>query len=167
MGSGSREHRALAEPLGEWIARAGYHLLTGGGSGVMAAASRGFQRVPERLGSVLAVLPADAASANRRPPAGYPNEWVEIPIRTHLPLSGERGTEPLSRNHINVLTADVVLALPGSSGTSSEVRLALAYRRPVAAHVRSREDIPRLPDEVEVLPDLAAVAAFVRSALAT
>ena len=31
------------------------------------------------------------------PMDGYPNQWVEIPVLTHLPLSGERGTEPMSR----------------------------------------------------------------------
>ena len=35
--------------------------------------------------------------------------WVELPIRTHLPHSGERGTDVRSRNHINALTADVMI----------------------------------------------------------
>jgi predicted Rossmann-fold nucleotide-binding protein len=33
----------------------------------------------------------------------------------------------LSRNHINVLTSDAVLVLPGGSGTLSEVELAAEY----------------------------------------
>ena len=98
----------------------GFHLLTGGGEGVMAAVSEAFAVVPDRRGLAIGVLP----NANDDPlcsqPAGYPNRWVELAIRTHLPLSGVRGLGPLSRNHINVLTADVVIALPGGAGTSSE-----------------------------------------------
>src|SRR5262249_50687286 len=45
MGSGSEEHADLAEPLGRWLAEAGFDLLTGGGRGVMAAACRGFAAV--------------------------------------------------------------------------------------------------------------------------
>ena len=37
----------------------------------------------------------------------------------------------MSRNHLNVLTADAVVALPGGAGTRSEVELALEYRRPL------------------------------------
>ena len=39
------------------------------------------------------------------------NRFVELPIRTHLHLSGAQGTELASRNHINVLSSDVVIAL--------------------------------------------------------
>lgn len=43
---------------------------------------------------------------------------------THLPLSGPFGTEDRSRNHISILSSDVVVALPGGDGTSSELQLA-------------------------------------------
>ena len=39
MGSGVERHDALAGAVGTWIARQGFHLLTGGGEGVMAAVS--------------------------------------------------------------------------------------------------------------------------------
>lgn len=45
--------------------------------------------------------------------------------------AGVAGQEALSRNHINILTSDVVVALPGGPGTASEVRLALHYGKPV------------------------------------
>ena len=72
-----------------------------------------------RRGLVLGVLPGDPASGHA--PAAYPNPWVEIVIRTHLPHSGVLGTDSLSRNHINVLSADAIVALPGGAGTASEV----------------------------------------------
>src|SRR5690349_12237256 len=93
MGSGTDEHAALAEPLGRWVAEQGYDLLTGGGAGVMAAACRGFAAVPDRRGVSVGVLPAG-------PPPGYPNPWVDVAIRTHLPRRGKEGTDVLSRNHI-------------------------------------------------------------------
>src|ERR671934_202021 len=67
------------------------------------------------------------------PPPGYPNAWVDVAIRTHLPKRGAEGADVLSRNHINVLSADVVIALPGGPGTRTEVQLALRYGRPLIA----------------------------------
>lgn len=132
MGSGVDRHDALAAPLGRWIARRGYHLLTGGGGGVMAAVSEAFASVTERQGLVIGVLkgfPGD----DGRVVSATPNPWVEVPIRTHLPLSGAQGTDALSRNHVNVLTADVLVVLPGGEGTRSEAELAVRYAKPVVA----------------------------------
>jgi predicted Rossmann-fold nucleotide-binding protein len=169
MGSGSDSHRERAAALGQWLAREGVHLLTGGGSGVMSAVSEAFCGVPERRGLVIGVLPgeepANGSTAPAAPRPGYPNPWVEIPIFTHLPLSGRRGLDPRSRNHINVLSSDVLIALPGGAGTASEVALALRYRRPVIAHLDERGQIDGLPDEAVVASDLAAVQEFVRSHL--
>jgi uncharacterized protein (TIGR00725 family) len=160
MGSGEREHAAKAESLGRWLAGEGVHLLTGAGRGVMEAVSRAFQAVPDRAGLVVGIAPCGEDAATQRP--GYPNPFVELAILTHLPLSGAAGTEPLSRNHINVLSSNVLVALPGGPGTASEVALALRYRRPIAAFVDQRSDIPDLPDEVPALATLPEVQAFVR-----
>jgi uncharacterized protein (TIGR00725 family) len=158
MGSGARAWRERAAPLGEHLARRGVHLLTGGGGGVMAAVSAAFHAVPERRGRVLGVLPGRGVPP--APPEGYPNPWGELPIRTHLPLSGRQGTDDRSRNHVNVLTSDALVVLPGSSGTLSEVALALRYRRPLVAWVRAADELPGLPPEVPRADDLEAVAAF-------
>jgi len=166
LGSGREPHEEKAKPLGEWLAREGVHLLTGGGGGVMEAVSRAFRHVSPRKGLVIGILPGTATDSGYSPRLGYPNPWVEIPIRTHLPKSGVEGTDLLSRNHLNVLTADVSIALPGSSGTASEVELALRYGRPLIAYLKGRDEIPNLPDEVEVTSDLEAVKAFVRAQLA-
>ncbi len=163
MGSGTEPHADRAVPLGRWLAKEGVHLLTGGGAGVMEEVSRAFALVPGRQGLVLGVLPGDPSSGLA--PAGYPNCWVELAVRTHLSHSGARGTEPLSRNHINVLTADVIVALPGGAGTASEVALALAYGRPVIAFVDVPTDIPGLPGGVPVARGLEEVVAFVRRVL--
>lgn len=130
MGSGTREFAPHALALGRGLASAGVHLLTGGGGGVMAAVSSGFASVERRDGLIVGVLPAepdDTASS----PVGYPNEHVELVIRTHLTARGEDGADVMSRNHINVLSSDVIIAMPGGTGTQSENDLAQRYQKPL------------------------------------
>ena len=164
LGSGRVGHEALAEPLGDWIARSGFHLLCGGGGGVMLTVSRAFASVAGRRGVAVGVLPGRVDSGGLRSPPGYPNDWIDLPIRTHLPFSGEQGMDPLSRNHINVLSSDVIVALPGGAGTRSEVELAVMYRRPVIAYLGRDGVIEGLAaGAVPVAADLDEVAGFVES----
>ncbi len=165
MGSGQEPHEQKAQLLGRWLAGEGVHLLTGGGRGVMTAVSRAFSEVEGRRGRVIGVLPG--AEGAERSKTGYPNPWVEIPIYTHLVFSGKQGGDMLSRNHINVLSSNVVIALTGSAGTSSEVALALSYGRPVVCYLDTRDQIPDLADEVPVCGELDGIAKFVRSRLRT
>lgn len=165
LGSGRDAYADRSVPLGRWLAAEGVHLLTGGGGGVMAAVSEAFAGVAGRRGLVIGVLPA-RSPAVAAPPPGYPNPWVEIPIVTHLPLTGEYGTEPLSRNHINVLTPDVLVALPGGAGTLSEVVLALRYGRPLVAWLDDPHELPGLPAGTVVEPTFGGVQAVVRRHLA-
>ena len=168
MGASGAPHAERSRRVGEWIARAGYHLLTGGGPGVMAAVTEAFVGVPDRRGLAIGVLPASGRGgidgAAGQPPRGYPNPWVEIAIRTHLDSLGERGGDERSRNHVNVLSSDVLIFLPGSAGTASEARLALRYARPSIAHLDARADLPGLPDAIRVEPEFARVEVFVRDA---
>ena len=176
MGSGTRPHLERASALGRWLAECGVHLLTGGGGGVMAAVSKSFYDTPDRQGLVIGILPCNESLESNESPEeskagrpnakdGYPNQWVEIPILTHLPSSGERGTEPMSRNHINVLSSDVIVALPGDAGTLSEVRLAVRYERPVIAFVEPDEEILGLPNSVPISNSLEGVQTFVMTQL--
>ncbi len=168
MGSGSRPYLERASPLGSWLAQYGVHLLTGGGGGVMAAVCRSFYETPNRRGLVIGILPGDESPSNPKEgyaQQGYPNQWVEIPVLTHLPSSGERGTEPMSRNHINILSSDVIVALPGDAGTGSEVRLVVRYGRPVIAFVESDQEIPGLPSSVLVSSSLEGVRTFAMAQL--
>lgn len=165
IGSGDEEHHALAEPVGTMIAELGADLLTGGGAGVMTAVSRAFSSVPERQGLVVGIVPGEFRDGAYRPRPGYPNRWVDIAIFTHLPLSGPQGLDLMSRNHINVLSSDVLIALPGGEGTRSEIELALQYDRPLVAYLSARGDIPRLPASVRVAGSLDEVRAFVTARL--
>lgn len=67
------------------------------------------------MGMAIGVLPCREDDPHCQPKPGYPNPWVEVPLVTHLPLSEPRGTEPLSRNHIIVLSSAAVIALPGGA----------------------------------------------------
>ena len=162
MGSGEHRHEDLAQPLGTWLASQGVHLLTGGGAGVMAAVSQAFHSVEDRRGLTIGVLPCGEYSPDS--PPGYPSPWIEIPIQTHLPRSAAKDTALHSRNPINILTSDVIVALPGSLGTSSEVKLALHHGRPLIAFIHQRSDIPDLPKEVQATDELERVQQFVREA---
>lgn len=164
MGSGTHAHQARADRVGRWLAKEGVHLLTGGGGGVMAAVSEAFFTVRNRKGSVIGIIPGGTGERPQAPP-GYPNPWVEIPIFTHLPFSGSAGIDVQSRNHINILTSRVIIALPGSAGTASEVMLAQKYNRSLVAFLKKREEIPGLSENVMVTDKFDRVTSFVRSVL--
>jgi uncharacterized protein (TIGR00725 family) len=166
LGSGSAAHEERARALGRWLAGQGVHLLTGGGGGAMGAVSRAFSEVPNRRGLVIGIIPGATPWEVAEPRPGYPNPWVEMAVFTHLHLSGQSGTDPLSRNHINVLSSNVLVALPGGAGTASEVSLALRYGRPLIAYLGARDEIPELPAAVPVENDLERIKAFVREKIA-
>jgi uncharacterized protein (TIGR00725 family) len=137
IGSGEKTYFELSSPIGKWIAENGYHLVNGAGAGSMAAVAKAFTEVPNRKGMALGIIPSNDFhdTPEKRKihsnPQNYPNSYIEIPIITHLPLSGNQGQEIGSRNHIVVLTANIVLALPGTAGTESEIQLCLDYKKPL------------------------------------
>jgi predicted Rossmann-fold nucleotide-binding protein len=156
------------EEIGRLVAGLGVDLLTGGGRGVMEAVSRAFVEASPRRGISIGVIPATVepltaieqrqdADVRYRPPDGYPNPWIELAIYTHLPDSGREGTLRSSRNHINVLSADAIVALPGDEGTESEMWLAVHYGVPIVvygAHARP------VPAGIMQAPALADVREF-------
>src|SRR5262249_58121625 len=98
---------ALAESLGEEIARQGWVLLTGGRDcGVMAAANRGVKRVAGSL--TIGILPSVS---------GGVSPDVDVAVFTGMGNA---------RDSINVLSSQVVIACgTGGAGTAAEVALAL------------------------------------------
>ena len=110
---GPDAHRLLewAEEVGQYLARGGAIVITGGLGGVMRAASRGAVGAG---GETIGFLPgADASEAN---------EFVRIPIATGLGVM---------RNLVVVTSADAVIAVGGKHGTLSEIGLALRMGREV------------------------------------
>ncbi len=137
IGSGSESHPELSQALGRWLALNKYDLINGGGPGVMQAVARAFSEVKDKAGLILGIIPAGGPCrtprerASHQPPPGYPNPFIDRPIYTHLHLSGAAGKDPASRNHVIILSADLVVALPGGEGTRSEIQLALEYNKPL------------------------------------
>ena len=145
-GDGANPYREKTTIVGEWLAQAGCHLLTGGGAGVMAAVTEAFIESAGRTGIAVGVIPGatspqgDALDYHTKGNA-YPNRFVEIALFTHLPGDDPEGEG--SRNHINVLSADLVVGLPGGSGTHAEIQLAKKYDKPVVLFLTGQETILR------------------------
>ncbi len=137
IGSGSLPFTELSVPLGIWLAEKGFDLINGGGQGVMAEVAKGFVQVENRKGRVIGIIPSlehyttSDQRAGYQPPPGYPNAFSDIVIRTHLPFVGPEGKETASRNHIIILSSDLIIALPGSAGTRTEIELAIEYGKPL------------------------------------
>jgi uncharacterized protein (TIGR00725 family) len=95
-----------AYTLGQLIAKEQWIVLSGGlNLGVMAAASEGAKSVG---GTTIGILPG----SDRQ----FMSEFIDIPVITGMSSA---------RNHINILSSDVVIACGMSTGTASEIALAL------------------------------------------
>ncbi len=127
-----------AADVGRLLAEAGCVVVTGGGTGVMAAASRG---AGEAGGTTLGILPGDDRTEA--------NPWVTVAVTTGL---GEL------RNGLLVRAVDALVSVGGSWGTLSEV--ALACRTGVPVWSVAGWDLPGDGGPVAV-PDAAAAVAGV------
>jgi hypothetical protein len=74
-------------------------------------------------------------TASRQWIANADNGLSELKICTHLPFSAKLGKHDLSRNHINVLTSEKIVVLPGGEGTFTELQLAREYGRPICLYL--------------------------------
>jgi uncharacterized protein (TIGR00725 family) len=106
------DEEIYAYQIGKMIALEGWVLLNGGRpSGVMEATAKGAR---ENGGITVGVLPSDNANSV--------SQYIDIPIVTGMGLA---------RNVINILSSDIVIALPGMAGTISEIALALNHGKKV------------------------------------
>tara|TARA_Y100001936_G_scaffold118576_1_gene116055 strand:- start:568 stop:1092 length:525 start_codon:yes stop_codon:yes gene_type:complete len=132
MGSGTDEWEEFATPLGAWIAKQGYNLLTGAGNGVMRSVSKAFVEQEDRTGVSIGVVKTDPCDERMFVPAkGYPNPYVEIPIYTPLAGYSDDAPNAINRNYINILSSDVVVALAGGKGTINEIELCENFKKPL------------------------------------
>lgn len=107
-----RETYEQAKELGRQLASRGHTVVCGGLAGTMEAVCRG---ATAEGGETIGILPGERRTAA--------NDWVTTPIATGLGNA---------RNAIVVLNGDAAIAVDGSTGTLSEIALALDYGRPVA-----------------------------------
>ncbi|MEM7115547.1 MAG: TIGR00725 family protein [Chloroflexota bacterium] len=102
----------LGEEVGRLIAEAGCILVTGGGSGMMEAASKGAKLAG---GLVVGILPeGDRHGANA---------YLDVAIPT--------GVGYALRNITTIRASDSVIMVRGSSGTLNEVTQAYAHGKPL------------------------------------
>jgi predicted Rossmann-fold nucleotide-binding protein len=131
FGSGTKltpERAALARDVGILVARLGAHLLTGASYAVTEAAAEGFTSVARRRGVCIGAIARDATGAFDKANSGsdgtpYPNRYVELAVFTTVP-NVEKAQECTTRNQLNVLTSNAIIALPGSVGTRNELQAA-------------------------------------------
>ncbi len=103
----------VAYEVGALLAQAGAILVCGGLGGTMEAVSKG---ASDNGGLVMGIVPnMERNSAN---------PYVNIPICTSLGLM---------RNFLVVINSDAVLALPGATGTLSEMAYALQLGKKVVS----------------------------------
>ena len=101
----------LAESVGRMIAELGCVLVCGGLGGAMEAAAKGAKKAG---GMTIGILPGkDKRDAN---------SYIDISLPTSIGYA---------RNTIVACSADIIVALPGSFGTNSEICYGLVYGRPV------------------------------------
>ncbi|MFX1520063.1 MAG: TIGR00725 family protein [Promethearchaeota archaeon] len=101
----------LAEEVGRLIAKQNGVLINGGLGGVMEYTAKGAK---ENNGLTIGILQSDNKSDA--------NPYIDVVIPTHMGYS---------RNTIVVLASDVVIAISGSTGTLSEIAMAMNYKIPV------------------------------------
>jgi len=107
----TNEVETIAHNIGVIIANVGAIAVCGGLSGAMEAVARG---VKEAGGTTIGILPGtDKADAN---------DYIDIALPTSIGFA---------RNAIVACSADIIVALPGSHGTSSEISYGIVYNRPI------------------------------------
>ncbi len=107
----SEKIKKEAYAIGQIIAKAGAVLVCGGLDGVMKAAAQGAK---EAGGLTIGLLPGKEKSDA--------NEFIDIALPT---------TIGYARNAMVACSADIIIAMPGSHGTLSEICYGLVYKRPV------------------------------------
>lgn len=107
----THEVEANAHKIGEIIANVGAITVCGGLFGVMEAVARGTK---EAGGITIGILPGtDKVDAN---------DYIDIALPTSIGYA---------RNAIIACSADIIVALPGSHGTSSEISYGIVFKRPI------------------------------------
>lgn len=101
----------LAHKVGEIVANVGAILVCGGLLGSMQAAARGCKSAG---GLTIGLLPGVEKSDA--------NPYIDIALPT---------TIGFARNACVAASGDIIIALPGSHGTSSEISYGLVYKKPI------------------------------------
>lgn len=107
----NNEVECVAHDIGKIIAEVGCILVCGGLDGVMKTASQGAKSAG---GTTIGILPG-----TKKEDA---NEFIDIALPSSIGYA---------RNAMVACSADIIVALPGSHGTSCEISYGLVYNRPI------------------------------------
>jgi len=107
----SPQVETLAQAVGKMVAELGCVLVCGGLGGAMEKAAQGAQ---SHGGLTIGLLPGREKTDA--------NQYIDIALPT---------TIGFARNAMVACSADIIVALPGSFGTNSEICYGLVYKRPV------------------------------------
>lgn len=165
MGSHEKEWEELSRPIGKLIAQHDFHLMTGGGAGVMLAVARAFCSEKERTGLSIGIIPTLEYKPGLIASEEFPNPYIEIPIITQLDQKASTDAVPYSRNRVNVLTGHALIFLPGDHGTRNEVALALHYNKPMVLFGPSTA-FSKFPEAATRCEDIEEVRVFLEQTLA-
>lgn len=102
---------SLAHEIGIIIAKVDSILVCGGLDGVMEAASKGCK---EAGGMTIGLLPGTTKADA--------NPYIDVALTT---------TIGYARNAMVACSADIIVALPGSHGTSCEISYGFVYKKPI------------------------------------
>ena len=109
--SGIVEYYEEARIIGAFIAENGWILINGGRDGIMEASAKG---AAEKGGIVIGIHPGDSLDEA--------NPYCTAVIPTGMGFA---------RNAVNILSADVVVAISGGFGTLTELAYAMLYGKPI------------------------------------
>lgn len=107
----NEEVEQIAHKVGEIVAKMGAILVCGGLDGTMVAAARGCKKAG---GTTIGLLPGKEKNDA--------NPFIDIALPTSIGYA---------RNAIVACSAHIIVALPGSYGTSCEISYGLVFGRPV------------------------------------
>lgn len=166
MGSHEKDWEAFSVPVGQMIADHDYRLLTGAGGGVMTAVAKAFCEQPGRRGVSLGVVPTVEYDGGRVTREEYPNPYIELPIFVPLDKKVESDKNPYSRNHVNVMTSNALVILPGDHGTRNEVSLGIQYNKPMVLFGPESE-FEKFPEQPMRTSDIDELREFLEHATET
>ena len=101
----------MAEEIGSSLAHAGYAVITGGGGGIMEAASKG---AAQAGGLTIGILPGTSKY--------QANCYCKLVIPTGIGHA---------RNALTALAGDAIVAVGGGAGTLSEICFGWIYQKPI------------------------------------
>ena len=129
----------------------------------MTSVAKAFCETPSRQGVCLGIVPTVEYEGGYVAREEYPNPYIELPIFVPLDKKATGDRNPYSRNHVNVMTSNALVILPGDHGTRNEVSLAIQYKKPMILF-GPEEAFDKFPERPSHTNDIEEVREFLEQA---